>query len=143
MISQISYFLKNQPEPDSPSFSSLRLQYLPITVNNINFKLHFSVNVFITVTSEHEEAIVTPSDDTHSSNQKRSKDLKQTQDKKGFPQAKILCSDFRENVPPPSQLTELKEKWLVGGEEQISAIFINILIPFSFLDIHTHFDTCH
>lgn len=56
------------------------------------------MNVFITATSEQEEAIVTPSDDTHSSNQKRSKDLKQTQDKNGFPQAKVLCSDSLEKM---------------------------------------------
>lgn len=87
-------FLKNQPEPDSPSFSPFRLQYLPITVNYINFKLHFSVNIFITVISEQEEAIAIASDDTYSSNQKRSKDLKQIQDRKGFhepkPSAAIL-----------------------------------------------------
>lgn len=68
---------KKTPEPDSPSFAPFRLQYLPITVNNINFKLHFSVNIFITVISEQEAAIAVPSDDIYSSNQKRSKGLKQ------------------------------------------------------------------
>lgn len=56
------------------------------------------MNVFITVTSEQGEAIVIPSDDTHSSDQKRSKGLKQTQDRKGFPQAKVLCSDYLETM---------------------------------------------
>lgn len=60
------------------------------------------MNVFITVTSEQEEAIVIPSDDTHSSNRKRSKDLKQTQNRKGFPQAKVPCSDSLETMCLPS-----------------------------------------
>lgn len=50
---------------------------------------------------------------------------------------------FEDNVPPPSQLTELKKKRIMGGGGQIPAIFLNILIPVIFLNIHTHFDTCN
>lgn len=63
-------------------------------MNNINLKLYYSANIFITVISEQKEAIAIPSDDMYSSNQKRSKELKQIQDQKGFhepkPSAAIL-----------------------------------------------------
>lgn len=57
-------FEQNHPEPDSPSFSPFRLQHLSITVNNMNFKLHSLVNIFITVISAQEEETAIPTDDT-------------------------------------------------------------------------------
>lgn len=43
---------------------------------------------------------------------------------------------FEDNVPLPSELTELKKKQLLGGGRQIPAIFLNILIPVIFSKIH-------
>lgn len=88
LIRLINYLKITQTEQDSPSFSPPRLQHLPITVNNTNFKLHPSVNIFITVIAAQEEAIAMLSDDTYSSNQKRSKEVKQIQDRKGFHESK-------------------------------------------------------
>lgn len=88
LIRLINYLKITHTEPDFPSFLPLRLQHLPITVNNTNFKLHPSVNIFITVITAQEEAIAMPSDDTYSSNQKRSKEVKQIQYRKGFHESK-------------------------------------------------------
>lgn len=46
------------------------------------------MNIFITVIAAQEEAIAMLSDDTYSSNQKRSKEVKQIQDRKGFHESK-------------------------------------------------------
>ena len=113
LIRLINYLKITQTEPDFPSFSPLRLQHLPITVNNTNFKLHPSVNICITVITAQEEAIAMPVMTCTHQTKRDQRKLNKYNTEKTFMSQSPLQQLFVGNVSP-SQLTELKKKQTVG-----------------------------